>query len=98
VPDDPFELRRRGVHRVRVVTAWVAAGAAAGTGAVAVAVSSTGTAQAGGTTTVQNPGSDTGSDSGGVPQDPFGGGSSQNPAQPPGSGGFGHTHASSGGS
>jgi hypothetical protein len=84
---DPFELRRRGVRRVRLVTASVAALAAAGTGAVVLAVSSGGTAQADSGTTVQNgsPGQDGGFSA---------------PGQAPGgfSGGAGGSDASSGGS
>ena len=106
--DDPFEVRRRGQRRVRVITAWVAGLAAAGTGAVAVAVAATGAPSASGATTVQNPGDSSGgsgstsSDDGRVPGDD---GGFQAPAQLPGNsggsggfGGFGGGHASSGGS
>ena len=103
---DPFEQRRRGNRRVRVVTAWLAAAAAAGTGIVVAAVSSTGTAQATGTSTVQDQGTSGGqgssggtSDGGGAFSDDDGNGF-QAPAQPPGrsTGGAGGSHASSGGS
>jgi hypothetical protein len=92
VPDDPFELRRRGTRRVRVVTASLAAVAAAGTGAVVLAVSSAGTAQAGSGTGVQDPTGTDGQDGGfSTP--------GQAPAQAPGGvSGGGRDDASSGGS
>ena len=82
MPDDPFQTRRRGIRRVRVVTASLAAASVAGTGAIALAVATPAVADETGTpATVQSDGS------GGVTQ----------PATPP-THGSGRGHASSGGS
>lgn len=97
--DDPFEARRRGQRRVRVLTAWVAGLAAVGTGAVAVAVAGTNPAPASGPTTVQNPGTGS-SDDGSTFSDDDGGfqAPSQLPGGSGGGSGSGGGHASSGGS
>lgn len=101
---DPAEVRRRGVRRVRVVTAALGAAAAMGTGAVAVAVAAEHPAQAASAPSTvgnlpQGTSDGTGSSDGRGFSD---GGSSgfQPPATLPGRGwgGSGGVHASSGGS
>jgi hypothetical protein len=79
--DDPFPARRRGVRRVRVLTASVAAAAAVGTGAVVAVMSSARTAQADDAPA----GVQTSSDDGGF----------STPAQAPG--GYGGSDSGSGG-
>jgi hypothetical protein len=83
---DPFEARRRGLHRLRLVTASIGAAAAVGTGAIAWSVAS----QTASASAVDGVSTESGSTS------------STNqflqPSQPPGNAGGGGVHASSGGS
>jgi hypothetical protein len=85
-PEDPAQLRRRGLHRVRVVTAVLSGAAVVGTAAAAVAVAGADAANAGtGTST----GATTSDDSGGSLMGPSGFGSGNS---------SGGAHAASGGS
>jgi hypothetical protein len=85
MPTDPFEARRRGLHRLRLVTASIGAAAAVGTGAIAWSAASQ-TASA----TAADVSNGTGSTSTGS--------GFAAPAHPPGSTTSGGAHASSGGS
>ncbi|MCW2582623.1 MAG: hypothetical protein JWQ53_1413 [Klenkia sp.] len=86
---DPLETRRRGVRRVRVVTAWLAGAAVVGTGALVVVVADQHPAAGTSSSTTQAPADEDRS------TDPFGGPPSTGLGQAPVGGG---SHASSGGS
>lgn len=87
--EDPFEIRERGISRVRTVTASVAAAALLGTGAIVYDLAGPASASTQtGTGGQQQPGSDDGGQVGGV----------QPPVQLPAPGGRVGQHASSGGS
>ncbi|HEV7187434.1 MAG TPA: hypothetical protein VGN28_06020 [Blastococcus sp.] len=90
---DPFEARRTGAHRLRVVTASIGAAALLGTGAIAWVLAAP-TASASPGTTSQD-GSNDGFSGSTTTDD---GGQFVVPNQPPQSGGSGSVHASSGGS
>ena len=84
---DPFEARRTGAHRLRVVTASIGAAAVVGTGALAwslVSDSSSASAHQSSTSTSDDT--------------TTGGGTFSQPSTLPQSSGSGSVHASSGGS
>lgn len=92
MPTDPFEARRIGAHRLRVVTASIGAAAVVGTGALAWSVAAPTASASTGTTTgdgeVSHGGSTTTND-----DDQF-----VVPSQLPQTSNSGTSHASSGGS
>jgi hypothetical protein len=91
---DPFEARRSGAHRLRVVTASIGAAAVVGTGALAWSVASTESASAG--TTNQN--GEESDDGGATTSTTDDDGQFVAPYQLPQTSSSGSSHASSGGS
>ena len=89
---DPFEARRTGAHRLRVVTVSIGAAAVVGTGALAWSVAAN-TASASAGTTEDGQGPDDGVSTTTNDDDQF-----VVPSQLPQTGGSGSSHASSGGS
>jgi hypothetical protein len=88
---DPFEARRRGLHRLRVVTASLGAAAVVGTGALTWTLAGSTDAADAATTAGSGSGTSAGTST-------TGNGQLSPPMQLPGSGGQGNAHASSGGS
>jgi hypothetical protein len=90
---DPFEARRTGAHRLRVVTGAIGAAAVVGTGALTWSLVTDSTSASAG-----QPSTST-SDDGGTSDDGSTSGNSFNqPSTVPQSSGSGSVHASSGGS
>jgi len=90
---DPFEARRTGAHRLRVVTVSIGAAAVVGTGALAWSVAANTASASAGTTTEDGQGSDDGVSTTTSDDDQL-----VAPSQLPQTSGSGTMHASSGGS
>jgi len=97
---DPFEARRTGAHRLRVVTASIGAAAVVGTGALTWSLATNTASASAGQPSTSNSDDGTTSDEGTTSDDgtisgnPFG----QSSTLPQQSSGSGPVHASSGGS
>jgi hypothetical protein len=93
MPTDPFEARRTGARRLRVVTASIGAAAVVGTGALAWSLVTDTTSASAGQSSTANSDDGSTSDDSSTSGNSFG----QSPTLPQ-SGGSGSVHASSGGS
>ena len=90
---DPFEARRTGAHRLRVVTASIGAAAVVGTGALAWSVAANTASASAGTTSENGDVSDDGTSTTSTDDGQF-----VAPSQLPQTSSAGSSHASSGGS